>query len=52
MRSRSASAFRRKTLEKVNASDHRGYRDYYTTALIEGVSRLYGRDLEAFGYDF
>lgn len=41
-----------KTLEKVNASDHRGYRDYYTTALIEGVSRLYGRDLEAFGYDF
>jgi len=39
-------------LERVNSSSRRGYRDYYDTALVDGVSRLYARDLELFGYSF
>lgn len=39
-------------LEKVNTSRKRDYRDYYDEALIEGVAKLYARDLELFGYDF
>jgi Sulfotransferase family len=39
-------------LEKVNASSRRDYRDYYGDALIEGVAKLYARDLELFGYEF
>jgi hypothetical protein len=39
-------------LEKVNASQRRDYRDYYTPPLVEGVARLYARDLELFGYEF
>ena len=39
-------------LEKVNATNRRDYRDYYDDALIEGVAKLYARDLELFGYEF
>jgi Sulfotransferase family len=39
-------------LEKVNASSRRDYRDYYDEALIDGVAKLYARDLELFGYEF
>jgi len=40
------------TLEKVNASSRRDYRQYYDQPLIDGVARLYSRDLELFGYEF
>lgn len=40
------------TLDKVNASKRRDYRDYYDQNLIEGVAKLYARDLELFGYEF
>jgi hypothetical protein len=40
------------TLEKVNASERRDYRAYYTPELVEGVARLYARDLELFGYEY
>jgi hypothetical protein len=36
----------------VNASSHTHYTDYYTPAMVEHVSRLYARDLDAFGYEF
>jgi hypothetical protein len=39
-------------LERVNASSRRDYRDYYDQALTDGVAKLYGRDLELFGYEF
>ena len=39
-------------LEKVNASSRRDYREYYDQPLIDGVAKLYGRDLELFGYEF
>ena len=40
------------TLDKVNASRRRDYRDYYDQQLIDGVAKLYARDIELFGYDF
>ena len=40
------------TLEKVNSSTRADYRGYYNPALIEGVAKLYARDLELFGYEF
>ena len=40
------------TLDVVNSSRRNDYRQYYDQALIDGVSRLYGRDLELFGYEF
>lgn len=39
-------------LEKINASIRRDYRDYYDQALIDGVAKLYARDLDCFGYEF
>jgi hypothetical protein len=39
-------------LETVNASRRGSYRDYYDETLIDGVARLYARDLEMFGYEF
>jgi len=39
-------------LEKVNASERRDYRTYYAPELVDGVARLYARDLETFGYEF
>jgi hypothetical protein len=39
-------------LERVNSSKRRDYRDYYDDLLVEGVARLYARDLELFGYEF
>ena len=39
-------------LDQVNSSRRGTYRDYYDEALIEGVAKLYARDLELFGYEF
>ena len=39
-------------LEKVNTSKRRDYRSYYTPTLVDGVTRLYARDLELFAYEF
>jgi hypothetical protein len=39
-------------LDKVNASKRGSYRDYYDQQLIDGIAKLYARDLELFGYDF
>ena len=39
-------------LEKANSSKHGDYRQYYDQQLIDGVAKLYGRDLELFDYDF
>ncbi len=39
-------------LDKVNASERRDYHDYYDQQLIDGVARIYARDLELFGYQF
>jgi hypothetical protein len=40
------------TLEKVNSSNRQNYRDYYDQALIDGVAKLYDRDLQLFRYEF
>ncbi len=40
------------SLGRVNSSRRGGYRDYYDQALIDGVSELYRRDLELFGYTY
>jgi hypothetical protein len=40
------------TLARVNSSRRRDYRNYYDQELIDGVAKLYARDLELFGYDF
>lgn len=40
------------TLEQVNSSRRGGYRDYYDPMLVEGVTQLYRRDLDLFGYAF
>ena len=39
-------------LEKINSSERRDYRGYYMPELVDGVARLYARDLEMFGYQF
>lgn len=39
-------------LGRKNSSQHEDYRGYYDQQLIDGVKRLYARDLELFGYDF
>jgi hypothetical protein len=39
-------------LEKVNTSRRESYQDYYDQDLIDGVARLYQKDLELFGYEF
>ena len=39
-------------LDQVNSSRRGDYRDYYDQALIDGVAKLYARDLELFGYEF
>jgi hypothetical protein len=39
-------------LERVNSSKRANYRDYYDQELIDGVAKLYARDLELFGYEF
>ena len=40
------------TLDKVNSSKRADYHQYYDQALIDGVAKLYSRDLELFGYEF
>lgn len=39
-------------LDHANRSRRGDYRDYYDQELIDGVARIYVRDLELFGYDF
>jgi len=39
-------------LRRVNASNHKDFRTYYTPATKAVVARLYADDVEAFGYDF
>jgi hypothetical protein len=39
-------------LERVNASEHGDYRQYYDQQLIDGVAALYQRDLQLFDYGF
>jgi hypothetical protein len=39
-------------LDVVNSSRRSDYRQYYDQALIDGVAKLYARDLELFGYAF
>jgi hypothetical protein len=39
-------------LEKANSSRRGDYRAYYDQPLIDGVARLYARDIELFGYEF
>jgi hypothetical protein len=39
-------------LGRVNSSRRANYRDYYDQELIDGVAKLYARDLELFGYQF
>lgn len=41
-----------RALDRVNASTHGDYRQYYDPALIEGVAARYAIDLELFGYSF
>ena len=41
-----------RALDKVNSSKRGDYREYYAQALIDGVTELYRRDLELFGYAF
>ncbi|MBL0925200.1 MAG: sulfotransferase family 2 domain-containing protein [Sphingomonadaceae bacterium] len=39
-------------LDHANRSRRGDYRDYYDQEMIDGVARLYARDIELFGYDF
>ena len=39
-------------LEQVNSTRRGDYRQYYDQQLIDGVSNLYRRDLDLFGYGF
>jgi hypothetical protein len=39
-------------LEKANSSRHGDYRQYYDQQLIDGVAKLYAKDLSLFGYEF
>jgi Sulfotransferase family len=39
-------------LDHANRSRRETYRDYYDQELIDGVARIYARDLELFGYDY
>ena len=39
-------------LEQVNSTRRGDYRQYYDQPLIDGVSELYRRDLDLFGYGF
>jgi len=41
-----------KELAKTNSSKRGDYRAYYDQQLIDGIARLYARDLELFGYQF
>jgi hypothetical protein len=41
-----------RTLEQVNSTRRGDYRQYYDQQLIDGVSDLYRRDLDLFGYGF
>lgn len=39
-------------LDHANRSRRGDYRDYYDQELIDGVAKIYARDLELFGYDY
>jgi hypothetical protein len=40
------------TLPHTNASDRQPYREYFDASTRRRVERLYGQDIEAFGYEF
>ncbi|HTA46988.1 MAG TPA: sulfotransferase family 2 domain-containing protein [Bryobacteraceae bacterium] len=40
------------TLPHANASDRRPYREYFDASCKRRIERLYGQDIEAFGYEF
>jgi hypothetical protein len=40
------------TLPHTNASDRRPYREYFDASSRRRIERLYGQDIEAFGYEF
>jgi hypothetical protein len=42
----------RAKLERTNESTRGDYRQYYDQQLIDGVAKLYARDLILFGYEF
>ena len=39
-------------LDHANRSRRGDYKDYYDQQLIDGVARIYARDLDLFGYDY
>jgi hypothetical protein len=39
-------------LDRVNASRHRDYRDYYDQNLQDAVAARYASDIDLFGYTF
>ena len=39
-------------LDRANRSRRGSYRDYFDQETIDGVAKIYARDLELFGYDF
>ena len=39
-------------LDHANRSRRGDYRDYYDQQLIDGVAKIYARDLDLFGYDY
>ena len=39
-------------LDHANRSRRGDYREYYDQETIDGVAKIYSRDLELFGYDF
>ena len=39
-------------LDHANRSRHEEYKQYFDQELIDGVARIYARDIELFGYDY
>lgn len=39
-------------LDHANRSQRGAYRDYYNQELIDGVAKIYARDLDLFGYEY
>lgn len=39
-------------LDHANRSQRGDYRDYYNQELIDGVAKIYARDLDLFGYEY
>jgi chondroitin 4-sulfotransferase 11 len=48
----SALLCRTVTIPRMNTSEHRPYRDYYTPELRKRVGQIYAEDIDRFGYRF